>query len=104
MYTKELIQEKIKTDIRWTIRTLEVLFGRQTTDEQRESHTKHLNGMGFNGTDSVILSSFYQQVQKRKKYNNPVLLTDKQIEICRKKLPKYWRQVQEEIENKQGGQ
>ena len=35
MYTKEFIQEKIRTDVRWTIRTIEILFDRQTMDEQR---------------------------------------------------------------------
>jgi hypothetical protein len=104
MFTKEMIQENIKTNVSWTIRTLEVLYGRQTTDEQLTQSTTHQNGRGFNGTDSFILTSFYQQVQKRRQYGNPVLLSEKQLTICQKKLPKYWRQILEEIELKQGNQ
>ena len=104
MFTKEMIQENIKTNVSWTIRTLEVLYGRQTTDEQLTQSTTHQNGRGFNGTDSFILTSFYQQVQKRRQYGNPVLLSEKQLDICKKKLPKYWKQIQEEISLKQGNQ
>jgi hypothetical protein len=104
MFTKEQIQENIKTNISWTIRTLEVLYGRQTTDEQLTQSTTHQNGRGFNGTDSFILTSFYQQIQKRRQYGNPVLLSEKQLDICKKKLPKYWKQIQEEISLKQGNQ
>lgn len=101
-YTKETIQEKIVNDLNWTIRSIEVLFSRQTQDEQRSGETTHLNGRGFNGRDSVIMTSFFNQIQKRKQYNNPVLLSDKQLNVCRRVLPKYWRQIQEEIQIKQG--
>lgn len=103
MFTKEQIQENIRTKDSWTLRTLEVLYNRQTTDEKNSKQTTHNNSRGFNGRDSQILTSFYEQVQKRKGYNNPQLLTEKQMIICRKLLPKYWRQVSEEIESKQGG-
>ena len=102
MYTKETIQNKIVSDINWTIRTLEVLYGRQTSDEQLNQTTSHQNSRGFNSIDSFILTSFYNQVQKRRQYGNPVLLSEKQLTICQKKLPKYWRQILEEIELKQG--
>jgi hypothetical protein len=104
MYTQDQIKTNIQTNVSWTIRTLEVLYGRQTTDEQQTKLTRHQNGRGFNGRDSEILTSFYLQVQKRKLYNNPVLLSEKQLSICQKLLPKYWRQVLEEIELKQGNQ
>jgi hypothetical protein len=104
MYTKDQIQENIKTNINWTIRSLEVLYSRQTTDEQVNQTTSHQNSRGFNSTDSFILSSFSEQVRKRKQYGNPVLLSEKQLSICQKKLPKYWRQIQEEISLKQGNQ
>jgi hypothetical protein len=100
MMTKEEIQQNIRTNVRWTVRTLEVLFFRQTNDEQSTGFTRHQNGRGFNGRDSEILTSFYHQVEKRKRYNNPVLLSDRQLEICQRMLPKYWKQVLEEIENK----
>ena len=104
MFTQDQIKTNIQTNINWTIRTLEVLFDRQTEDEQISTLTTHKNGRGFNGRDSEILTSFYNQVQKRKRYNNPQLLSEKQLSICQRLLPKYWRQVLEEIESKQGNQ
>lgn len=104
MYTQDQIKTNIVENINWTIRTLEILYSRQTTDEKESQGTKHQNSRGFNSTDSFILSSFSEQVRKRKLYGNPVLLSDKQLTICQKKLPKYWRQVLEEIELKQGNQ
>lgn len=101
IYTEEVIKTKISTDTRWTIRTLELLYHRQTVDEQSDKTTKWKNGMGFNGRDGEILTSFFQQVIKRREYNNPVLLSDKQMRICQKILPKYWKQVLEEIEKKE---
>ena len=103
MYTKEMIQNNIVNNISWTIRSLEVLYSRQTTDEKENKGTKHQNSRGFNSTDSFILSSFSEQVRKRKQYGNPILLSEKQLSICQKKLPKYWKQIQEEISLKQQG-
>ena len=108
MYTKEVIQEKIRTDVRWTIRTIEILFDRQTMDEQRYGQTYVRNGRGFNGRDSELFTSFYHQIQKRRKVvssggqliNFQTLLSEKQLEISQKHLPKYWGQVLEEIQNK----
>jgi len=110
MYSKEYIQEKIRTNIGWTIRTIEILFHRQTTDEQKYGQTYVRNGRGFNGRDSEIFTSFYHQIQKRKGVLNSggqlinfqTLLSPKQLEICQKHLPKYWGQVLEEIENRKG--
>jgi hypothetical protein len=108
MYSKEYIQDKIRTDVRWVIRTIEVLFNRQTSDEQRYGQTYVRNGRGFNGRDSELFTSFYHQIQKRKKVVNsggqPMnfdgFLSPKQLEISQKHLPKYWGQVLEEIKNK----
>ncbi len=74
---------------------------RQTTDEQQDAHTKHANGRGFNGRDAEIMTSFYNQIQKARRYHNPQLLSEKQVQIARRMLPKYWKQVQEEIERKE---
>lgn len=108
MYSKEYIQDKIRTDVRWTIRTIEILFNRQTSDEQRYGQTYVRNGRGFNGRDSELFTSFYHQIQKRRKVvslggqpmNFNGFLSPKQIEISQKHLPKYWGQVLEEIKNK----
>jgi hypothetical protein len=99
-WTKDVIKENLRTNVQWMIRCLEVLYLRQTEEEKKDKMTKYNNGMGFSGVDAEILTSFHNQVQKRKQYHNSVLLSEKQISICSKKLPKYWKQVKEEIENK----
>ena len=90
-YNKEVVKNLIKTDNRWTLRTLIILYNRQTTDEQQNQQTTHCNSRGFNGTDSVILSSFSVQVNRGR------TLSEKQMNVCRKLLPKYWKQVIDEI-------
>lgn len=102
-FTKQVIQTKIKTDVNWTIRTLEVIYEHQTRDEQESKATNHENGIGFNGTDAFILSSFAEQVKKKRSQGyTSGFLSDKQLEICRKKLPKYWGQVSKLIKKKEG--
>jgi hypothetical protein len=51
--------------------------------------------MGFNGRDSEILSSFSVQIEKGR------TLSEKQLNICKKLLPKYWRQILEVIQSKE---
>ncbi len=101
MYSKEFIQNKIKTDDRWLFRTLEVIYNRQTTEEQNSQSTMEHNNRGFTGVDGQILSSFQEQVVKNRLLNKPSLLSPKQMDMCRKKLPKYWKQVQQEIKTKE---
>lgn len=83
-------------------RSLIKLYQNQTTDEQLSLMTKHENGIGFNGTDAVILSSFAQWVEKGAAKNIPEgkRLSHKQREIARKKLPKYAGQLLKAVEAK----
>ena len=59
----------------------------QTADEQKVGETKEHNGVGFNGTDAHILSSFAEF------YKRTGFLTQKQIVIARKKMMKYAGQL-----------
>lgn len=94
-YTKEFIKEKLSTDRQWIERGLVVLHNFQTQDEQKEKHTKYHNGVGFNGTDGVFLSKCAEWVKRGNR------LSDYHLGKCKKKLPKYWRQIQILIESKQ---
>lgn len=87
MYTKEFIKDKLSTDSRWIKRSLVVLYEFQTEDEKQSEGTYYLNGQGFNGRDGKILSSFSKQVLSGRE------LSFKQMEICKKLLPKYWKQI-----------
>ena len=93
MYTKEIIKDKLSTDVRWINRSLIVLYGFQTEDEQNIEETTEKNGQGFNGRDGKILSSFSKQLLNGRQ------LSTKQIDVCKRLLPKYWKQISNCIES-----
>jgi hypothetical protein len=90
MEKEEIIQEwkrKIATDKRWAIRALIVIYENQTADEKDIGVTKHNNGVGFNGTDAELLTSFAQQVNAGRN------LSQRQTDYLFKKMPKYAGQL-----------
>jgi hypothetical protein len=106
MTRTELLQQ-IATNDTIAVSALIALYGRQTADEQTAETTAHSNGVGFNGTDAGILSSFAKQAiewRAAKKAGQAVRfaspLSPRQMELLRKKLPKYARQLEEIAEEK----
>lgn len=83
----DYIKNQLETNPAWAARAILKLYECQTMDEQVTGQTANINGVGFNGLDSVILSSFAEQLLKGR------TLTAKQLAIAHKKLPKYGRQV-----------
>lgn len=63
------------------------IYDNQTNDEKQAGTTIQYNGIGFTGSDSVILSSFARQL---KKFNH---LSDKQNALLIKKIGKYAGQL-----------
>ena len=63
------------------------LYEKQTYDEQVSHETKENNGVGFNGVDAKILTSFANF------YKKAGFLTPKQLIIARKKIMKYAAQL-----------
>jgi len=100
--TKDFIKNQLATNPTWAVKALVKIYERQTVDEQNSQMTKENNGIGFNGLDANILSSFAEQVNKGRN------LSVKQMTIVHKKMPRYWKQVASlipadkltEIENK----
>jgi hypothetical protein len=100
--TKDFIKNQLATNPTWAVKALVKIYERQTIDEQNSQSTKENNGVGFNGLDANILSSFAEQVNKGRN------LSVKQMTIVYKKMPRYWKQVASlipadkltEIENK----
>lgn len=78
-------------------RALVTLYNRQTPVEQEALQTTEHNGRGFNGRDAGFLSDI---ARKLPRYGNR--MTARQTVAVRKALPKYWRQLLEEIESKGG--
>jgi hypothetical protein len=85
--TIKQFKTKLATNEKWATRGLLAIFDKQTADEQYVEATTELNGVGFNGVDAEILSSFAKQVLKGWK------LSAKQLAILYKKMPKYASQL-----------
>ena len=85
------VKNQLSTNPAWAQRAIVKLWQRQTADEQSAQATGHDNGVGFNGTDAFILSSFAEQINKGR------TLSPKQLAIAFKKLPKYSRQIISDI-------
>ncbi len=84
---KDIVREQLLTDDAWLVRGLIAIFNRQTADEQQAERTEIHNKMGFNSSDAEILTSFAKQWQQKE------WLSDKQMGIIRRKLPKYSAQL-----------
>lgn len=102
--TVETIKTLLETSNAAVERALQVIYERQTSDEQVIGTTKHVNGMGFSGADAEILSSFACQVNRKVGQHNDYLgrpaklgetLSPKQMILARKKIAKYARQLLE---------
>lgn len=91
MVTKELQKQYIKsvlaTSPKAAIKALGIVFDNQTPLEQRVETTNRYNSIGFTGVDAKILTSFAKQ------YARLGRLSEKQMTILFKKMPKYWKQI-----------
>lgn len=88
------IREMVGSHDGWALRALAVIYARQTADEQASGDTRYHNTVGFTGADAEILSSFAQQVEAGR------TLSEKQMTLLRKKMPKYARQLMAEADSK----
>lgn len=85
--TIEFVKNQLSTSEKWVLRALVKIYEFQTEDEKEHETTHDYNGVGFTGVDGEILTSFAKQYL-RKNY-----LSQKQMAIVFKKMPKYWRQI-----------
>lgn len=93
IWTKEEIKGNLLKDDQWVARGVVAIYEYQTADEQRVEDTVESNGVGFNGVDGRIMSSFAKQIIKWNpdKFRTP--LSPKQFNIARKKIVKYSGQL-----------
>lgn len=87
VWTAEEIKQLVQTNDTVLYKGLLKLYECQTADEQAEGDTKEHNGIGFNGVDAPILTSFSEFL------NRTGFLTPKQRSLARKKLVKYTGQL-----------
>jgi hypothetical protein len=91
----DMIKDNLAVNDTWVKRAILVVFAAQTASEQCSETTREHNGVGFNGTDAQILSSFAKQIidfeAGRSKFRSP--LSPKQMVIARNKIRKYAGQI-----------
>lgn len=90
-WNKDDLQFSLQENDRFLLRSLVVIFERQTTDEQRARETRYQNSVGFTATDGRKLTKFAQLAKGKHK-----LLSHEMYEI-RRRMPKYWNQLMHEI-------
>lgn len=83
----EYVRNKLRTDSKWALRALMVIYSRQTASEQISGTTHEYNNVGFAGNDAEFLSSLAKQ------YNNRGWLSEKQLHILMCRIHRYARQV-----------
>jgi hypothetical protein len=91
IWDKDKIQNLIATNDNAVYNAMMRIYERQTRDEQEVKDTRVWNTVGFTGVDGYIMSSFVENYKKWGK------LTEKQMNIARKKMKKYWKQLLEVI-------
>jgi hypothetical protein len=79
----------------WAVRGLLRIYAYQTESEKIIGETTVDNGVGFSGADAHILSSFADQIKNGRQ------MTEKQMAIIYKKMPRYSRQLVRITENTQ---
>lgn len=87
VWTEDEIKTLVQTNDKVLYGALKKLYACQTDDEKTNGTTSHTNGQGFNGVDAPILTSFAKFLKECGR------LSEKQKEICRRKLIKYNKQL-----------
>lgn len=98
-----MIKANLEENDKWVLRAVIVIFQRQTASEQVAETTREENGIGFNGVDAQILSSFAKQIidfeAGKSRFNTP--LSPKQMGIARRKITKYAGQILQIMKEKE---
>ena len=94
-WNKESLKDLLKNNDMAVIRALLLIYSYQTESEKEFAETTEDNGMGFNGVDAEILTSF---VNWYKAHN---YLSEKQMFLARKKIMKYAQQILNHMYNEQ---
>lgn len=98
-WTKERIQALLDDNSAALPRALLVVYANQTADEQATDQTKHQNGVGFTGADAEFLSDIAKKWMRYRRW-----ASEKQRRCVLKAVRKYWRQLQDEIVERQWAQ
>jgi hypothetical protein len=89
MWNKEKIHQLLSTNDKAVARAVSAIYALQTADEKATSDTRHHNNVGFNSSDAKRGSYYADYVGRTGR------LTGRHLEIARKMMMKYWRQLSE---------
>lgn len=77
-------------------RALLLIYNKQTYNEQRIERTEEHNKIGFNACDAKVLTDIAKRCKSYGRF-----ASDRQMQFVKKRISKYWKQLQEEIVNRE---
>lgn len=90
VWNQDEIKEKLVAGNRtWVERGVVAIYNKQTESEKHSEETQHNNGVGYNGTDAHIMTSFAKWLSSGDNHH----LSPKQFVIAHKKIVKYSKQL-----------
>ena len=84
---KEYLQNLVRTNKKALYRAIVVIAEYQTPEEKAWGMTIDHNGVGFGAVDAEMMTALALRIK------NGGELTERELAICRNKMPKYWRQL-----------
>lgn len=98
-WSARVIRHNMEVLDEWLERGIAAIYNKQTEDEQMAEQTVHNNGVGFNGIDADIMSSFakhiiaHNQNKRLGLWTYPKPLSRKQYNTARNIMGKYAGQL-----------
>ena len=84
---KEYLQNLVRTNKKALYRAIILIADKQTPEEKAYGATIDHNGVGFGAVDAKMMTALALRLK------NGGELTERELAICRNKMPKYWRQL-----------
>lgn len=92
---RQMVRENLQESDAWLCRAVVAIMEQQTLEEQNRESTDHNNGVGFNGSDARLMTSFGKQIVRwisgDRRYNQP--LSPRQLARARERMDKYAGQL-----------
>ena len=92
-WTEQMVKDALDRSAENVCKAVVTIYRKQTQEERNSYSTRVTNGVGFNKFDAEILTSFAKQIIYNKDMGRRYLLSYKQVEIARKKMRKYAKQL-----------
>ncbi|MEC2463844.1 hypothetical protein P9X10_02855 [Bacillus cereus] len=87
VWTEEEIKRLLQSNPKAVYNGIVAIYKLQTDEEKRSKETTEVNGVGFNANDSVIMTSFAEQILNGK------YLSKRQFDVASKRILKYTKQL-----------